>query len=87
MWNVWWIGVAPERHGAGVGAALLAHVERRATDRGGRVLVIETSDGPATARARTFYRRAGYDECGRVPDFYASDEAKVIFAKRLRQRA
>ena len=62
---------------------MLAHVEESVVRAGGRLLVIETSDSDALARARRFYARAGYEDCGRIPHFYAENEAKVIFARRL----
>jgi ribosomal protein S18 acetylase RimI-like enzyme len=84
VWNVWWLGVDPEFHGLGAGARLLRHAEQVAASKGARVLVIETSDAPALARARRFYEAQGYRECGRVPDFYAEGESKVVFARRPR---
>jgi ribosomal protein S18 acetylase RimI-like enzyme len=83
VWNLWWIGVDPEEHGTDAGRAILAHVEECVVGSGGRLLVIETSDSEALARARRFYTRAGYKDCGRIPHFYAENEAKVIFARRL----
>lgn len=83
VWNLWWIGVSPHRHGAGVGRALLHHVEETVRAAAGRLLVIETSESDKLARARRFYTAQGYTECGRVPDFYGEGEAKVIFARRL----
>jgi ribosomal protein S18 acetylase RimI-like enzyme len=83
VWNLWWIGVDPEEHGTEAGRAMLAHVEECVVGSGGRLLVIETSDSAALARARRFYTRAGYKDCGRIPHFYAENEAKVIFARRL----
>ena len=56
---------------------------RTVAKRSGRVVVIETSDGDALARARAFYARRGYAERGRVPDFFAPGEAKVIFSRTL----
>lgn len=83
VWNLWWIGVLPSHHGAGVGQALMGAVEERVRDAGGRVLVVETSALPALARTRRFYQQRGYTECGAVPDFYADGDAKVIFARRV----
>ena len=83
VWNRWWIGVDPAAHGTGLGRVLLEHAEAAAAASGGRVLVIETSDHPPMARARAFYARAGYGERGRIPDFYAEGEAKVIFSRRV----
>jgi ribosomal protein S18 acetylase RimI-like enzyme len=87
VWNLWWIGVDPKEHGTEAGRALLLQVERSVVGAGGRVLIIETSDSEALARARRFYARSGYIECGRIPHFYAEDEAKVIFARRLPRAA
>jgi ribosomal protein S18 acetylase RimI-like enzyme len=83
IWNLWWIGVAPDHHGCGVGKALLKHAERRAVTQGGRILIIETSDSDRLSRARRFYASNGYTECGRIPHFYSEDESKVIFSRRL----
>lgn len=83
IWNLWWIGVHPANHGAGIGTALLQFVERAVATAAGRLLVIETSALPALAATRTFYAQRGYRECGRVPDFYASGDDKVIFARQV----
>jgi ribosomal protein S18 acetylase RimI-like enzyme len=83
VWNLWWIGVDPTEHGSKAGRAILAHVEESVIRAGGRLLVIETSDSEALARARRFYTRAGYKDCGHIPHFYAENEAKVIFARCL----
>lgn len=83
VWNLWWIGVQPSRHGTGAGRALLHHAELQATAAGARLLIIETSSLPPMGRARRFYEREGYMECGRIPDFYGEGDNKVIFAKRL----
>jgi len=86
VWNLWWIGVHPEHHGAGAGRQLLHHAEQVVAAKGGRVMVIETSDSPALERARRFYGAQGYRECGRIPDFYAEGESKVVFARSPRPR-
>lgn len=81
VWDLWWIGVAPGRQGSGVGAAMLRAVEARVHAADGRLLVIETS--AALTRTRGFYLRRGYTECGRIPDFYAVGDDKIVFARRL----
>lgn len=83
VWDLWWIGVDPARQGQGVGGDLLRHVEDAARAAGGRVLVIETSAKPAFDQTRQFYAKHGYAACGRVSDFYADGDDKVINAKRL----
>ena len=82
-WDLYWIAVAPEAQGSGVGSLLLEEVERRLTDALARLVIIETSSLPAYEAARAFYRRHGYTEVTRVPDFYAIGDDRVIFAKRL----
>lgn len=84
VWNLWWIGVAPVYQGSGAGAELLHHVEMAVKKAGARILVVETSSDDALTRARRFYVREGYSECGRIPDFYSEGEAKIIFVKQLR---
>lgn len=82
-WNLWWIGVHPAAQGGGAGRALLRHAEQIAAAAGAAMLVIETSSLPAQARARRFYASSGYHDCGRIPDFYAEGDAKVVFARRI----
>jgi len=83
IWDLWWIGVDPVRHGQGIGAELLRFVEAHVHSAGGRVLLIETSSLPKLERTRMFYAKRGYTACGQVPDFYADGDDKVIFAKRI----
>jgi ribosomal protein S18 acetylase RimI-like enzyme len=87
VWDLWWIGVAPAPQGRGIGGELLRSVEAHVRAAGGRLLLIETSSLPALDPTRRFYARHGYAECGRVPDFYADGDAKVIYAKRVADRA
>ena len=81
--NVWWIGVSGESRGSGVAARLLRLAESAAMTTGARIIVVETSDDDLLRRARRFYLREGYSECGRIPHFYAENEAKVLFSKRV----
>lgn len=83
VWNVWWIGVSPAHYGSGAAQVLLAHIEKIIVQSAGRVIVIETSDQPLLERARRFYAKCGYKECGRIPDFYGSGDAKIIFARSV----
>jgi GNAT superfamily N-acetyltransferase len=87
VWNVWWIGVGPKHQGTGAGRALLSFIEQTVTDAEGRVIVIETSDQELLARARRFYIKAGYFERGRIPDFYAVGDSKILFSRSLTEAA
>ncbi len=83
VWNLWWIGVAPENHGRGVGSELLGFIEKVVRDASGRLVIIETSSLPALAETRRFYARRGYRECGLVPNFYGEGDGKITFAKSV----
>ncbi|PZP32488.1 MAG: GNAT family N-acetyltransferase [Roseateles depolymerans] len=66
--------------GAGVGAALLAHLEAEARGLGYRALWLETR--AVNGRAVAFYERHGYQ---RIENFgrYAGNAAAVCFGKEL----
>ena len=86
MWNLYFISVAPDHQSQGTGGTLLDYVEQQLRVRGSdsaRVLIVETSSTDQYARARTFYRRHGYDEEARIREFYGPDDHKVVFWKSL----
>ena len=82
-WHLYWIAVAKETQGRGHGSRLLKHVEDDIRQRGGRLLVIETSSTPIYDSTRAFYRKHGYHESSIVPDFYADGDGMVMYTKRL----
>lgn len=82
-WNLYLIAVHPEQQGKGIGAALMAHVEKTLAAAGERVLLVETSGLDEFERTRNFYRNIGYDEEARIREFYSAGEDKVIFRKSL----
>lgn len=73
----------PVAQGRGIGHALLAHVEAEVRARGGRLLLIETSDGLGYASARRLYETGGYHCEAVVHDFYAPGDSLLIFSKIL----
>lgn len=82
-WDLWMIAVAPNRQGQGIGSRLIQATEARVSAGGGQLLIIETSSESRFDATHAFYIRHGYAEVGRIPDFYADGESKVIFSKRL----
>jgi putative acetyltransferase len=72
--------VRPEARGRGIGAAILAELEREAVNRGFRVVRLET--GPLQPEAISLYAHAGYRE---IPCFgaYAAGVASKCFERRL----
>lgn len=82
-WCLWWIAVAPDQQGRGLGGKLLAFVEDDIRARGGRLLAIETADTPRYAATREFYLKRGYTVVAHIPDFYADNDGMVVFLKRF----
>ena len=82
-YDLYWIAVHPESQGSGGGSRLLDEVERRLRERAARMLVVETSSRTDYASTRRFYERRSYREQGRLADFYAVGDDRLIFTKRL----
>ena len=80
-WDLWWIGVAPEHQGKGIGGKLLRYVESHIQKSGGSIITIETSSLPAFYQTRCFYTKHGYAESGQVLNFYGDGDNKIIYTK------
>lgn len=80
--DLYWLCVAPEARGRGVGRELFAEVEASIRRQGARLLVIETSGTPEYRPARAFYLAAGCCRQATIPDFYALGDDLVIYCKR-----
>jgi GNAT superfamily N-acetyltransferase len=76
--------VHPRARGRGLAKQLMETAEQAARDLGRRLLVLDTVEGGV---ADGLYRRLGWTEAGRVPDFAlksgGGSEATVVFYKRL----
>jgi ribosomal protein S18 acetylase RimI-like enzyme len=73
-----WIAIAPDARGAGVGRRLMAHAERRILAAGPNVFLLVSE---FNAAARAFYRRLGYTEVGRIPDYVVPGVAERLLRK------
>ncbi|GAB5521714.1 MAG: N-acetyltransferase [Rhodothermales bacterium] len=83
VWNGLMLIVHPDSHGQGIGTQLMQHAEQILTAQGARLLLVETSSLDDFERARRFYAKLGFSEEARIAHYYAEDDAKVVFAKRL----
>lgn len=81
--DVYWIVVAPEAQGRGVGRALITETEHRVAARGATTIRIETSSLEGEGGAVRFYERAGYRRVGLIEGFYRPGDDLVTLAKRL----
>ncbi|MCI0699909.1 MAG: GNAT family N-acetyltransferase [Planctomycetia bacterium] len=82
-WILYWIAVALDQQGRGLGSKLLAFVEDDIRALDGRLLVVETSALPHYEPTRRFYLKHGYTIVAEIPDFYADNDGMVVFTKRL----
>lgn len=83
-WCVWWIAVANDQQGRGLGAQLLAFAEDDIRALGGRLIVVETADTPLYEPTRRFYLKRGYTAAATVPHYYADNDGLVIFTRGVR---
>ncbi len=74
------IGVAPSARGKGIGAKLLHHAEQFLA-RFDRDVFLLVSD--FNTSAQKFYRREGYVEIGRLPNYAVEGITEVLMWKRL----
>jgi GNAT superfamily N-acetyltransferase len=86
-WNLYLIAIHPARQRQGRGAALLQQVENLLTERGERVLLVETAGTDDFEYVRTFYRKSSYEEEARIRDFYTNGVDKIVFRKVLNRVA
>ena len=83
-WDIYWMAVAREKQGHGIGSALLKSAEKEILKDQGRLVIIETSSTPLYEKTRRFHLGEGYEVVCLIPDFYARGDDKLIMQKRLR---
>lgn len=82
-YDLYWIAVAPELRGRGLGRWLMARVEDAIRALGGRKVYAETSGRAQYEPTRQFYGGCGYQRVADFPDFYAPGDAKVVYEKSV----
>jgi acetoin utilization deacetylase AcuC-like enzyme/GNAT superfamily N-acetyltransferase len=81
--DLYWIVVAPDRQGKGIGRMILLETERLIRRAVGTAVYAETSGRLQYESTRAFYERMGFRKACVLEDFYAPGDAKVIYAKHL----
>ena len=82
-WDIFWIAVAKQQQGKGVGHALMTAAEEDIKNNRGRLILIETSSTVDYEKTRRFYHNIGYSVICRVPDFYTPGDDKIVLEKRF----
>lgn len=82
-WSLYWIVVAKDQQGRGLGRQLLEAVEADIREHEGRLLLIETSSQDRYEPTRGFYKKRGYAVAAHIPDYYADGDGLVMYSKRL----
>jgi len=78
-----WLAVDPAMQGRGYGTALLQFTEDRIRAFGGQRVYVETSSIPLYGPTREFYDHHGFSLEGRLADYYAPKDDKMLYVKRL----
>lgn len=82
-WDVFWMAVARDKRGQGLGRALMSYAEDRIREASGRLMIIETSSLPSYDRTRAFHQSCGFKIICQIRDFYSIGDDLVIMEKRL----
>ena len=82
-YDLYWMAVAPDAQGRGYGKELVAWLEKRVKEAGGRWIMIETSSQSKYERTRNFYIQLDYREVSRIPDFYKPGDDRVTYVKYI----
>ncbi|MGD9784291.1 MAG: GNAT family N-acetyltransferase [Hyphomicrobiaceae bacterium] len=81
--DLYWIAVAPQWRGRGLGPLVMRKVEAAVRAAGGRKIFADTSSSPKYADTRRFYLSQGFRQGALLEDFYRRGDGKVIFEKRV----
>lgn len=82
-WDIYWIAVAREKQGYGIGQLLMKYAEDDIKKKHGRLIVVETSGKPEYNKTRRFYDNMNYQNVCQISDYYARNDDLVMFIKRI----
>ena len=82
-WDFYWLAVAHDIQGQGIGRKLMEAAEEKVKQAKGRLIVLETSSKPGYEKTNRFYLRLGYKEAARIKDFYMVGDDQIIYEKRF----
>ncbi|HEY3874216.1 MAG TPA: GNAT family N-acetyltransferase [Candidatus Kapabacteria bacterium] len=82
-YDMYWIAAHPNYYGTGIAQTLDRFAEDFVKQRGGYLLIAETSSQPAYERTRAFYRKQAYQQFARIADYYKPGDDLIVFGKRV----
>ena len=85
-WDIFWLMVDKEWQGKGIGKKLIIELEKfifKTDERA--ILRVETSTKKEYSHARNLYSKQGFNEVGRIPDFYAEGDDLIIYFKNTKE--
>jgi ribosomal protein S18 acetylase RimI-like enzyme len=83
-YDLYWIAVSPAQKGRGVGRALASAMERELSQRGARLVRVETESSSAYDATRAFYDALGYERAAVFADFYRPGVDLVTYRRPIR---
>lgn len=86
VFDLYWIVVAPEARGLGIGTSLIKDAEEFVKMKKGRLILAETSSRNDYASTRIFYIKNNYKELAIIKDFYKVGDSLIIFGKYLQNQ-
>jgi ribosomal protein S18 acetylase RimI-like enzyme len=83
--DMYWIASHPDFYGQGISQSLDRKAAEFVRERGGYLLIAETSSQPSYERTRAFYAKQGYDIVSRIADYYKPGDDLIVYGKRVGQ--
>ncbi len=80
-YDLYWIAVAREAQGQGLGKVLVRWLEDHVRREKGRLILIETASQTDYESTRQFYLKQDYREAARIRDYYKPGDDRIIYAK------
>ena len=82
-YDLYWLAVDNNFRGKGLGTMLLQKIEEDIKKHSGRGIYIETSNKEQYAPTIAFYKKSRYKQIAVFKDFYAINDNKAVFYKKL----
>jgi ribosomal protein S18 acetylase RimI-like enzyme len=83
-YDIYWIVVANDLQGQGLGKLLMAATEKLIGSSGVKQIYAETSSRDQYSPTRKFYESCGYRQEAFLKNFYSEGDGKIIYAKVLK---